>query len=109
MGGFILRCSVDAARSRTLDDDELVAAVGADLRTAIGLTTSPQAWTVTRWSHALPHYTVGHLDRVARIRADLPPTVTVAGAAYGGVGIPDCIRQGQEAGRQTLAALSSDS
>jgi hypothetical protein len=49
----------------------------------------------------------GHIDRVARISADLPPTVTVAGAAYGGVGIPDCIRQGREAGSQILAALGA--
>jgi protoporphyrinogen oxidase len=33
--------------------------------------------------------------------------VTVAGAAYGGVGIPDCIRQGREAGSQILAALGA--
>lgn len=48
-----------------------------------------------------------HVERVTRIRAGFPPTLAVAGAAYGGVSIPDCIRQGQEAGAQILTALGA--
>ena len=54
---------------------------------------------VTRWGGALPQYTVGHLDRVARIQASLAaqPGLAACGAAYAGVGIPACI--GDRAGR----------
>jgi oxygen-dependent protoporphyrinogen oxidase len=49
---------------------------------------------------------VGHLDLVARIEAALPARVLVAGQAFRGVGIPDCVRQGAEAAARVRAALS---
>ncbi|HLL67643.1 MAG TPA: protoporphyrinogen oxidase [Micromonosporaceae bacterium] len=49
---------------------------------------------VHRWGGALPQYPPGHADRVARLRAALPATLAVAGAAYDGVGIPACIASG---------------
>jgi oxygen-dependent protoporphyrinogen oxidase len=52
---------------------------------------------VQRWIGGLPQYTVGHLDRVARIRAALPPGIAVAGAAYDGVGIPACVASAEKA------------
>ena len=56
---------------------------------------------VQRWGGALPQYTVGHVDRVARIRADTAaaPGLELAGAAYEGVGIPACIASGRSAAR----------
>jgi oxygen-dependent protoporphyrinogen oxidase len=73
------------------DDEELAKAALADLAEAVGLTAAPVDRHVQRWIDALPQYAVGHLDRVARIRAALPPGLAVAGAAYDGVGIPACI------------------
>jgi len=54
---------------------------------------TPADTRVTRWGGGLPQYTVGHLDRVARIRAAVAaqPGLAVAGAAYDGVGIPACV------------------
>ena len=48
---------------------------------------------MTRWGGALPQYTVGHLDRVAAIRAAVAaqPGLAVCGAAYDGVGMPACV------------------
>jgi oxygen-dependent protoporphyrinogen oxidase len=60
----------------------------------------PVSSAVTRWRRALPQYEVGHLDRIARIEAataGLP--MIFAGTSYRGVGIPDCVRQGQAAAR----------
>jgi len=57
---------------------------------------------VRRWTDALPQYTVGHLDRVARIRAALPAGLAVAGAAYDGVGIPACIASADAAVRTLI-------
>ena len=60
---------------------------------------------VFRWRRANPQYEVGHLERVDRMEALCPPGILLTGSAYRGVGIPDCVRQGQEAARKALAYL----
>ncbi len=86
-------------------DDELVAASLGDLEDAVGLTARPLAAHVQRWGAGLPQYDVGHLDRVARIRADVGrvPGLAVCGAAYDGVGIAGCVASGHRAARDVLA------
>ncbi len=88
-------------------DSELVDAAVMDLREAIGLRGRLADALVTRWGGALPQYTVGHLDRVRRIReaVSLVPGVAVCGAAYDGLGIPACIANGQQAATQVVAHL----
>ncbi len=80
-------------------DEELTALSLADLRDAIGLSATPVDVHVQRWGGGLPQYAVGHLDRVARIRADVAriPGLAVCGAAYDGVGIPAVIASAQTA------------
>ena len=80
-------------------DDELVAHVVTDLATATGQAITPVDAHVQRWGGALPQYAVGHLDRVARIRAAVAavPGLAVCGAAYDGVGIPAVIGSGRRA------------
>jgi protoporphyrinogen/coproporphyrinogen III oxidase len=80
-------------------DDELVAWSLADLRDATGLAATPVDTHVQRWGGGLPQYAVGHLDRVARIRAavDAVPGLAVCGAAYDGVGIPAVIASAHRA------------
>ncbi|QDY79577.1 protoporphyrinogen oxidase [Streptomyces qinzhouensis] len=81
------------------EDGELVDVSLRDLGAATGLAARPVASTVTRWIGGLPQYPVGHLDRTARIRAEVAklPGLEVCGAAYDGVGIPACIADGQRA------------
>ena len=93
-------------RQAELDDDELVAALRADLVTTMGITGAPVATRVARWPLGFTQYEVGHLERVDRIEAALSedcPTLAVAGAAYRGLGLPACIRQGRTAARRLLA------
>jgi oxygen-dependent protoporphyrinogen oxidase len=75
------------------DDDELVAAVRADLTALTGITATPLDSVVVRWGGGLPQYEVGHLDRVAAIEAAVAaqPGLAVAGAALYGVGIAACL------------------
>jgi hypothetical protein len=75
---------------------------------AMGLTGAPLSAHVTRWERALPHYEPGHLDRVARIERHLEhlPGVALAGAAYRGMGVPQCIVQGQAAAERVLSATA---
>ncbi len=85
------------------DDADLVRAVLAELREAVGPLPRLVDSRVTRWGGGLPQYAVGHLDLVRRLRASLPPGIAVAGAAYDGVGVPAVARSGQEAARAVLA------
>jgi oxygen-dependent protoporphyrinogen oxidase len=57
----------------------------------------------------MPQYDVGHLDRVAAIDRRLAelPGLRLAGAAYRGVGIADCVRSGEESAETVLAAVGS--
>jgi oxygen-dependent protoporphyrinogen oxidase len=108
----LVRCSVgrlgeDAVLQR--DDAELAGIAAADLAEATGVTGDPVDSRVTRWGGGLPQYSVGHLDRVARIRAAVAglPGLAVCGAAYDGVGIPACIATARLAADQVLSYLGS--
>lgn len=99
---LLLRTSLGRHREEAVlqaADDELVAASLADLRDATGLAATPVATHVQRWGGGLPQYAVGHLDRVARIRAAVAdvPGLAVCGAAYDGVGIPAVIASAHRA------------
>ena len=84
------------------DDDELVDLVRRELEQVVGPVGATIDSRVTRWGGGLPQYAVGHLDRVRRLRSSLPPGITVAGAAYDGVGVPAVIRSGQDAAAAVL-------
>jgi protoporphyrinogen/coproporphyrinogen III oxidase len=62
---------------------------------------------VTRWGGSLPQYDVGHLDRIARIRAAVAaqPGLALCGAAYDGLGIPACISTARTAAARILDHL----
>ncbi|HTG46593.1 MAG TPA: protoporphyrinogen oxidase [Actinomycetota bacterium] len=102
----VIRAFVPEGPLLDRSDDEVIAAAAGALARVYGLPREPAAATVVRWSDAMPQYEVGHLDRVEAIRATLPPGLAVAGAALGGVGIPDCIRQGGEAADRVAAILA---
>ena len=106
-GVLLLRTSVGRHREESVlqvPDEELVAASLRDLGEAAGLVARPIDTHVQRWGGGLPQYAVGHLDRVARIRAAVArvPGLVVCGAAYDGVGIPAVIASA----RAAVAALA---
>jgi oxygen-dependent protoporphyrinogen oxidase len=91
-----------------LDDAALVAAVRRELADLLGVRAEPQLTTLARWRRAMPQYHVGHLARVARIRARAAALgLHLAGNAYEGVGIPDCIRSGETAAEAAFATLAN--
>jgi oxygen-dependent protoporphyrinogen oxidase len=108
----IVRCSVGRIGEEALlqrADEDLAALAAAELAEATGVHGAPAVTRVTRWGGALPQYTVGHRDRVARIRAAVAaqPGLAVCGAAYDGVGIPACVATARTAADQVLAFLSA--
>jgi len=91
------------------DDDALVAMSRQALRRSMGIAAEPRMVHVVRTPAGLPQYAVGHLARLERVEAGLAhlPGLLVTGAAFRGVGLPDCIRQGEVAADSILAAAAA--
>ncbi len=99
-GVVLLRASagrIGDDRALRLDDEALVGRIHGELAEAMGLRAPPTGSLVSRWLRSFPQYDIGHVARVARIEALLPPNVAVAGAAYRGVGIAACIHDAERA------------
>ncbi|MEU9078611.1 protoporphyrinogen oxidase [Kitasatospora sp. NPDC004745] len=109
----IVRCSFGRFGEDHLlqrDDADLVAVAAAELAEATGVTGAPVASRVSRWADALPQYTVGHLDRVQRIRDTVAaqPGLAVCGALYDGVGVGVCMTTARKAADQVAGWLRKD-
>ncbi len=100
-GMILLRASVGSRGERLLSgpEAEIAAAAHRDLASTLGISGGPALTRVALWLGAMPHYTVGHLDRVTSAFSSLAgtPDLILAGAAYRGLGIPDCIADGRAA------------
>ena len=83
--------------------------VEKDLRELLGITGKPLFAEVAKWQNSMPQYEVGHLDRVAAIETRVAqlPNFSLAGNAYRGAGIPDCIRSGEAAAQQLINSLAA--
>jgi len=103
---FVGRAGQEAVLDKT--DEELLQFARAELQRTLGITASPILHRLFRWPKAIPQYTLGHLDRLAVIERRLAkhPGLFVAGNAYRGVGIPDCIACGEVAAEKVLTFLS---
>jgi oxygen-dependent protoporphyrinogen oxidase len=89
VGGDGLEDLLDAA------DGDIVDACARHLAAALDL-PAPVASRVQRWWRAMPQYELGHVDRVARIRHELPPGIFLVGSAYDGVGVSDIARAAED-------------
>lgn len=89
------------------DDDSLIQTTHGTLEHVLGTLGSPEMSLVTRWPQAMPQYDVGHVTRVNSIDEQLRafPGILLAGAAYRGSGIPDCIKDGTRAATQALQCI----
>ena len=104
----VLRCFLagkNAASVWNSSDEEIIAMVRNDLQQILGLRAAPLFSRVYKWKSAMAQYTVGHLDRLDRIvrLCEELPGLALAGNAYHGIGIPDCVRSGREAVKQVLS------
>jgi oxygen-dependent protoporphyrinogen oxidase len=109
---FIGRAGRGEEEIRGADDDRLVAMARAEVAARLGERAAPGLVRVQRWPRGIPQYLLGHPERVARIDAALraQPGLFVAGNAYRGVGVPDCIASGEgaaEAAREYLRAVAA--
>jgi oxygen-dependent protoporphyrinogen oxidase len=86
-------------------DETLIAIARQELRRILGLTAAPVEHVIARWPRSMAQYNVGHAQRIAEIRTRAAeiPGLQLAGNAYEGIGIPDCIRTGRQAAKNILA------
>ena len=89
-----------------LDDADLARAAREELAALLGLRAEPVLARVHRWERGYPQYDVGHLATVAAAEALAPPGLLLAGSAYHGVGLPDCVRSGRAAARAAAGRLA---
>jgi protoporphyrinogen/coproporphyrinogen III oxidase len=111
-GRLLLRTFFGGKRNQDLlglPDAELVAIARRELRGVLRWDVEPELSRVYRWSHVMAQYEVGHLARIKRIErltGELPH-FQLAGNAYQGIGIPDCIRSGENAARDIVSRATS--
>lgn len=111
-GSVLLRAFVGGALQPEmfdLDDEAMSKAVRKDLLDLLGIERPPMFTQIERWPRSMAQYHVGHMERVGRVnkRVEAFQTLQLAGNAFGGAGIPDCIRSGEAAAealfQQTIA------
>jgi oxygen-dependent protoporphyrinogen oxidase len=101
-GNILLRAFVGGSLQPELfndDDATMEANVRAEIASLLGVKVAPMLSRIWRHAKSMPQYRVGHEERIRSIRARLRgfPTLALAGSAYEGVGISDCVRTGEEA------------
>ncbi len=106
---LVLRCFFGGIADGAIlseSDESIVAIAREELRVMTGLTAVPASYEIARWPSSMAQYTVGHTKRVEKIRARAAamPGLHLAGNAYEGIGISDCIRTGRGAARKILSA-----
>jgi oxygen-dependent protoporphyrinogen oxidase len=112
-GKAVLRAFLGGMKNEALmaaPDADLLATVRRELSEILGekilpKSAQPEYTQVSRWTRAMAQYAVGHQERVQRIHARVAalPGLQLAGNAYDGIGIPDCIRLGRKAAKDLLS------
>jgi oxygen-dependent protoporphyrinogen oxidase len=99
---FLGRAGIEAAAQ--LDDAEMTKLVRAELREVMGIAAEPEFVEIFRWPRGMPQYRVGHVELVDKIEAGVAgvPGIELAGGAYHGIGIGDCLREGAAAAERAL-------
>ena len=116
-GKAVLRAFLGGMKNEALlaeTDEVLVGTVRRELAAilgegVVGLAMEPEHAQVSRWRRAMAQYAVGHQERMARVAARVAelPGLRLAGNAYDGIGIPDCIRLGRRAAKELVSESAS--
>ena len=107
----LIRCFLGGTRDPAIlqsSEDEIQGIVRRELEQILGIRAEPLFTRIYKWKSAMAQYNVGHSSRITRIRDRVSsmPGLALAGNAYGGIGVPDCVRSGSEAVAKILADLA---
>jgi oxygen-dependent protoporphyrinogen oxidase len=105
----LLRCFFAGSNAESvweLSDNAIIAVVRNELLQILGVRAKPLFARVYKWKSAMAQYGVGHLERLERIERlrQQVSGLALAGNGYRGIGVPDCVRSGQEAVKQILSS-----
>ncbi|MCC6857899.1 MAG: protoporphyrinogen oxidase [Bryobacterales bacterium] len=108
----LLRCFLGGEGQESIlseSDESLLAGVQEELREIMGVTARPVFWRIARWPRSMAQYTVGHQALIREIeeRVERHPGLHLAGNAYHGIGIPDCVRMGRQAAGRIAKARAA--
>jgi oxygen-dependent protoporphyrinogen oxidase len=98
----IIRAFLGGARDEAIvnrQEDEILRIVRSELKQIIGVAADPLFARVYKWKSAMAQYEIGHLERLQRIQTICEglPGLVLAGNAFTGIGVPDCVRSGTQA------------
>jgi oxygen-dependent protoporphyrinogen oxidase len=107
----LIRCFLGGTRDEAVlqvPDDESQSLVRGELAQILGIHADPLFVRIHKWKSSMAQYNVGHGARIARVREIVARTsgLALAGNAYGGIGVPDCVRSGSEAAEKVLADVA---
>lgn len=110
-GSALLRCFIGGALQPEIyewEDRALIEAMRKEMRDLLHITSPPLLAMVHRHPQSMAQYSVGHLEQISRIndKVNRHRGLALAGSAYGGVGIPDCIHSGESAAEVVVNSLS---
>ncbi|MDT8862002.1 protoporphyrinogen oxidase [Alkalihalobacillus sp. MEB130] len=100
---YVGRAGDSAIVSRS--DEEILRAVLYDLKQIMTIEGDPEFYFIKRWQESMPQPNVGHTFKIAKIKEDMVRNLSglyLAGGGYDGIGLPDCINQGEEVVEQIL-------
>lgn len=106
----VVRCFLGGSKNEEVlakGDAAIADIVRSELRRILNLHSEPLAGRISRWPRAMAQYEIGHSERLSRIRSFVEPAhgLALAGNAYSGIGIPDCVRLGTEAVQKVVSEL----
>lgn len=106
----LIRCFFGGTRDEgvlQMTDAEIETVARRELEQMLGIRSAPLEVRIHKWPDAMAQYEVGHAARAERIRQMVAetPGLALAGNAYSGIGVPDCVRSGIEAARKVCADL----
>ena len=112
-GQIILRSFVGGALDPDIlehSEQEITQTINNELHSILGISAEPLFSILQRYPRAMPQYKIGHLDLVERIEKGVKelPGLEIAGIAYRGVGIPDCVHSGENAAESLMSTLYND-
>jgi oxygen-dependent protoporphyrinogen oxidase len=101
----MVRCFLGGARDEKILDRreaEILDIVRSELKQIVSITAEPLFTRVYKWRSAMAQYEVGHLERLQRVQTlcEAMPGLVLAGNAFTGIGVPDCVRSGTQAADQ---------
>jgi oxygen-dependent protoporphyrinogen oxidase len=107
--GHVLLRAFHGESARDLSDADLVDSTHSELDRLLTIRGRPLFSQVARWPHSMPHYEVGHLERVEVIWEALSAhrALGLAGNGYRGIGIPDCVHSGEQAAEAVLGKIAA--